>query len=46
MHIDWQIEGVGGNDSWSGNGQPLAKYTLPGNKAYAYAFTLQPVSKR
>lgn len=43
LHIDWQLQGVGGDDSWSPRGRPHPQYTLPANKPYAYSFTLEPV---
>jgi beta-galactosidase len=43
VHIDWQLQGVGGDTSWSQAGRPHPQYRLPGNQAYAYTFTLRPV---
>lgn len=43
LHIDLQLQGVGGDDSWSPRGRPHPQYTLPANKPYAYSFTLEPV---
>ncbi|HEU4753012.1 MAG TPA: beta-galactosidase domain 4-containing protein, partial [Armatimonadota bacterium] len=42
LHIDWQLQGNGGDDSWSPRGRPHPQYTLPGNRPYSYQFTLQP----
>lgn len=43
LHIDHQLQGVGGDDSWSPRGRPHPQYTLPASKPYAYSFTLEPV---
>jgi len=41
LNIDLAQMGVGGNDSWSDVGAPLAKYQIPA-KAYSYSFYLLP----
>ncbi len=46
LHIDAQLEGVGGNDSWSRGGQPLEKYRIKGNEPHEYSFTIQPLRVR
>jgi beta-galactosidase len=43
LNIDRIQMGVGGNDSWSEEAQPLEKYQIPA-KNYRYAFYLFPVS--
>jgi len=40
INIDHQLHGVGGDNSWGARTHP--EYTLPGGKAYSYAFTLSP----
>lgn len=39
VNIDLNIHGVGGDDSWGA--LTMDKYTLPGNKPYAYGFILE-----
>ena len=46
LHIDAQVSGVGGNDSWSGNGKPLNKYLIQGDEAHEYNFTIQALKVR
>ncbi len=41
LHIDHQLHGVGGDDSWGARTHP--QYTLPGNQPYEYRFTLSPI---
>jgi beta-galactosidase len=40
VNIDHKVHGVGGDNSWGERTHP--EYTLPGNRPYAYAFTLEP----
>lgn len=42
VHIDYQVQGVGGDDSWSPRGRPHPQYTLPGGQPYSYGFILRP----
>jgi beta-galactosidase len=41
VHIDWQLHGVGGDNSWGARTHP--EYTLPGDQPYSYVFTLSPL---
>ena len=41
LHIDHELHGVGGDNSWGA--RTHAQYTLPGDKPYRYSFTLVPV---
>jgi beta-galactosidase len=41
LHVDHQLHGVGGDNSWGARTHP--QYTLPGDQAYRYSFTLAPI---
>ena len=41
VNVDYQLHGVGGDDSWGALTHP--EYTLPGDKPYRLAFTLSPL---
>ena len=42
LNIDYKQMGLGGDDSWSANSQPLPQYRLPAQD-YAYSFRLVPL---
>jgi len=41
VHIDWKLNGVGGDNSWGAETHP--EYTLSGNDAHEFEFVLLPV---
>ncbi len=41
VNIDYQLHGVGGDNSWGK--RTMDKYTVPGDRAYHYGFTLSPL---
>lgn len=41
VNVDYQLHGVGGDDSWGALTHP--EYTLPGDRPYRLAFTLSPL---
>jgi beta-galactosidase len=43
VNIDWQLHGVGGDNSWGARTHP--EYTLPGDRPYSYGFTLSPLRR-
>lgn len=42
VNVDWRLHGVGGDDSWGALTHP--QYTLPGNRAYGYAFRMRAIA--
>jgi beta-galactosidase len=44
VFIDDRLHGVGGDNSWGALTHP--EYTLPGDKAYQFGFTITPVRRR
>jgi beta-galactosidase len=43
VNIDYQLHGVGGDNSWGARTHP--EYTLPGDQRYEYSFSLAPIRK-
>lgn len=43
VYVDHRQQGVGGDDTWSGQAKPHQPYRIPGNRSYAYDFTLWPL---
>lgn len=39
VNIDFNIHGVGGNDSWGA--RTLDSYTIDGNRSYSYGFIME-----
>jgi beta-galactosidase len=44
VFIDDRLHGVGGDNSWGALTHP--EYTLPGDKAYQFGFTITPVRRK
>ena len=45
VRINWAMQGLGGDDSWSPRGLPHPEFTLPPTREYNWQFRLSPLSE-
>lgn len=44
VRLNWAMQGLGGDDSWSKRGEPHPEFRLPSNREYNWKFRLSPIA--